>query len=264
MRARAVLGYVALGLWNWRAAGADFRILRSQNPDSIFTISGLWNYYAIMGFADEALAQWRHLYAINPNEYRNNVQTLWALGRAARFQEAIGVTKGQLVHSPRDTFRLDSLCGAYAATGQIDQARAIEERLDRLQTNSDSISDFQDCQFSTDMATGNRANALRIRHIVESRFPDNGIKAGDIGIGYVQLGEFDKAGDWFERAHERRENNFFSVFFLKQAFAYEKAFEKYRMTPGYRALSQKPLFKEWQIEHDRIAAALTAHRDPLN
>lgn len=264
MRARAVLGYVALGSWNWRAAAADFRILRAQNPDSIITISGLWNYYALMGFPDEALAQWRHLYAVSPNQYRNDVETLWALGRAAGFQEAIGVAKAQLVHSPRDTFRLDSLCEAYAATDQIDEARAIGERLDRLQTDSDSISDFQDCRFSIDMATGNRADALRIRHIVESRFPDNGIKAEDIGMGHVQLDEFDKASDWFERAYEHRENDLFSVFFLKGSHAFEKGIEKYRMTPGYRALSQKPLFKEWQAEHDRIGAALAAHRDPLN
>lgn len=74
------------------------------------------------------------------------------------------------------------------------------------------------------------------------------------------LGDYAKANDWFERAYERREVDFFSNFFLSR---YEKSVEKYRLTSGYRALTEKPLFKEWQAEHDRIAAALKAHRDPL-
>lgn len=43
-----------------------------------------------------------------------------------------------------------------------------------------------------------------------------------------------------------------------------KAFEKYRLTHGLRTLEEKALFREWQAEHDRIAAALAAHRDPLD
>ena len=40
--------------------------------------------------------------------------------------------------------------------------------------------------------------------------------------------------------------------------------ETNRQTPVYRALAGQPLFKQWQTEHDRIAAAVAAHRDPLN
>ena len=85
------------------------------------------------------------------------------------------------------------------------------------------------------------------------------------------MGDFSKASDWFERAYERRESDFFEHLyntnstgpFLSEVSS-DLAFEKYRLTDGYKALAQKPLFRKWQAEHDRIAAALAAHRDPLN
>jgi hypothetical protein len=39
---------------------------------------------------------------------------------------------------------------------------------------------------------------------------------------------------------------------------------KYRRTARFKAWSQRPGFTAWQAEHDRIAAALAAHRDPLS
>ena len=85
---------------------------------------------------------------------------------------------------------------------------------------------------------------------------------------------FDKASAWFERGYERRETHYFANVFLAACidpscidlagFGYGKALEAYRQTSGYKALAAKPLFQEWQAEHDRIAAALAAHRDPLS
>ena len=64
-------------------------------------------------------------------------------------------------------------------------------------------------------------------------------------------------------AYERRELLFFSGFY-RRGWGLEKKFEEYRKTPRFKALAEKPLFREWQAEHDRIAAALAAHRDPLD
>ena len=86
--------------------------------------------------------------------------------------------------------------------------------------------------------------------------------ASAFGAMHVLLGDFDKASDWFESAYERRDGGFFEVFY-DQGFGYETALGKYRQTPGYKSLGAKPLFKQWQVEHDGIAAALAAHRDPL-
>lgn len=269
MLARSVRGYVALGAWNWRAAASDFRILRDQNPNSIITPNALRAFYEQLGFPDEALAQWRHLSASDPSTYRNVITTLFALDWAGRFQEEIGVVQAQLVRSPRDTIRMAYLCSAYAATGQIAQARAAEERLRRLQTDFESRTFLRDCEFYIDVATGNRAGALKLLHISEAAYPDrlvfgprlSGVSAACFGASYVLLGDFDKATGWFERAYERREPILFGYLY---GFGNDMAMEKYRLTPGYKALAAKPLFKDWQAEHDRIAAALAAHREPLN
>jgi TolB-like protein/DNA-binding winged helix-turn-helix (wHTH) protein len=267
MSARAARGLVELNTWDWLAAASDFRILRKQNPDDYRSFVALVNYYTEMGFPDEALAQWRRLSVVQPNNYRNSFVTLMALEGAGRFRELIGITQAQLVHNPRDTGRIAELCAGYATTGQTAQASAVEERLRGLQTDSDSQSNLRNCELYIDMAAGDRADFMRLQHVAESELPYRfsagpgftGVSAVTFGVTYVLLGDFDKATDWFERAFERR--GFFFQFFY--AGGYGKAFEKYRLTAGYKALAAKPLFKKWQAEHDRIAADLAAHRDPL-
>jgi hypothetical protein len=52
--------------------------------------------------------------------------------------------------------------------------------------------------------------------------------------------------------------------FYRRGFGLEKKFAEYRLTEGYKTLAQKPLFTEWQAEHDRLVAALAAHKEPLS
>lgn len=51
--------------------------------------------------------------------------------------------------------------------------------------------------------------------------------------------------------------------YFRRGWGYDKTYEKYRLTPGYKALAAKPLFRECEAEHDRVAAALAAYKDPL-
>jgi len=271
IRARTALEYVALDTWNWRDARSNFRILRTQSPNNTYTVSALWSYYWQLGFPDEALAEWQRLSSLNPAYYRGNRHTLWGLDDAGRYHDLVAVARAQLVQNPRDASRLALLCTADAATGQIAESRAVGERLHSLQTDFNSIFDFQDCQFYIAVATGNRPDALKILQIWESEFPDktnggpniSGINASAFGAIYVLFGDFNEATSWFERAYERREPLFFTYFY-DRGFGYETALKKYRQTPGYKALAAKSFFREFLAEHDRVAAALAAHRDPLN
>lgn len=270
-RARFDREEVELGTWRWQAAASDIRILIGQNPNGFYSLLGLWNYYAGLGFPDHALAAWQRMRAFQPEYYRDDLVTIWAFDEAGRFQDLIRVAEAQLVRNPRDTYRLAFLCSADAATDQIAKARSVGERLRGLQNGFDSTFYSQDCQFYIAMASGDRPAALKLLQIWESEFPEKGlygpnvtgILADAFGATYVLLTDYDKANSWFERAYERREPAFFPYFYLR-GFGYEKAIEKYRQTQGYKALAAKPLFKTWQAEHDRIASALAAHRDPLN
>jgi TolB-like protein/tetratricopeptide (TPR) repeat protein len=270
-RARFDREVVELGTWRWQAAASDIRVLIGQNPNGVYSLLGLWNYYAGLGFPERALAAWQRMRTFQPEYYRNDLVTVWALDETGRFQDLITVAQAQLVRNPRDTYRLAFLCSADAATGQIAQAQSLGERLRSLQNDSDSIFYFQDCRFYIAVAAGDRPEALRLLQMWESEFPEKGlygpnltgISAGAFGATHVLLADYDKANTWFERAYERREPALFPYFCLR-GFGYEAALEKYRQTPGYKAFAAKPLFREWQAEHDRIAAALAAHRDPLN
>lgn len=273
LSARVLRANMEVDGWNWRAAASDLRIVQSQNPNNYASIDALWYYYLNLGFWDQAMAAWQPLPAVEPDTWRNNYFALMVLDEAGRFRQEIAMARAQLVRVPRDTSRLDHLCEAYAATRQIGEARGAAARLRDLQTDFDSQSNFQDCEWYIDVASGNRADALRIMHLWEQEFPDKMVQAAMFGARYVVLGDFDRASEWFERAYERRETHFFANVYSAACidpacidlggFGYLKAFEAYRSTAGYKALVEKPLFRDWQVEHDRIAAALAAHRDPL-
>ena len=274
LAARVLRANMEVDGWNWRAAASDLQIVRSQNPNTYASIDALWYYYLNLGFWDQAMAAWQPLPVVEPDTWRNNYFALMVLDEAGRFRQEIAMAQTQLVQRPRDTSRLDHLCESYAALRQIAEAQDVEKRLRSLQTDFDSQSNFQDCEWYIDVASGNRADALRIMHLWEQEFPDKMVQATMFGARYVVLGDFDRASEWFERAYERRETHFFANVYSAACidpacidlggFGYGKAFEAYRLTPGYKTLAEKPLFREWQAEHDRIAIALLAHKDPLS
>jgi TolB-like protein len=260
--ARAMRAEVEMDTWQWRAAASDLRDLRDQSPNSYFAVAELWNFYLLLGFPDQALAEWQRLSVIDPVRYRNDYQTLWALDDAAHFSEEAVVAQTQLAGRPRDSDRLDLLCRAYAGEGRVTDALAVRERLLGLQVNFDSRLDFQDCDATIALATGNRTVFLKDVRVFEAAYPDGFPFAAGLGVNDVVLGDFEKASNWFERAYERREAGFFRSFYYR-GFGQENAFAKYLATADYQTLARKPLFKEWQAEHDQIAAALATRRDPL-
>ncbi len=112
---------------------------------------------------------------------------------------------------------------------------------------------LQQCQFEIDLAAGDRAAAYKEQQGFEAEFPDRFRSSVDIADNYVLLGDFDKASDWYERTYQLRDPELFgSVYSTEGA--------KYRTTARWNALSRQPLFHEWQVEHDRIAADLAVHR----
>jgi tetratricopeptide (TPR) repeat protein len=256
---RAILELFA---WDWRASASDLRVLESRNPNSDSVMIGLWNYYTYLGFPDEAFATWQHLSVIDPRKYGNSLWAIWSPYSDGRFKEVIDAAAAVLANHPGNTDALRYICSSYAASGQIAEARKIAERLKAMHAYYDEQMRYAACDMDIALATGNRSNALRILKIWESDFPDKLSHALDISTAYVTLGDFDRATDWFQRAYERRESDFFAGFFLK-GFGYEKAIEMYRQTAGYKALAERPLFKKWQAEHERVAEAVAAHRDPL-
>jgi hypothetical protein len=68
----------------------------------------------------------------------------------------------------------------------------------------------------------------------------------------MALHDFERASDWYERAYESHDYDFF-------VDAYWVDGAEYRRTARWKALTHRTLFREWQVEHDEIAADLNLH-----
>jgi len=236
--------------WDWSAAAAHYRVLRAENPNNWRLLTHVADFYDAMGFANEALEIDRRAQTLDPVDF-SKALFLYRLAAAGRYRDEIPVARLILAHRPDDPYPLEWLCQAYAKTGQIRAAREVNEHLHRLKSDQ-----LQWCQFEIDVAAGDASAARTILNTWISEFPDKYSddirEAPDIGNAYVELNDFDRASDWYERAYDLHEQDLFP-----EVFQTDHA--KYRQTAGFKALSQRPGFKAWQAEHDRIAAELAAH-----
>ena len=78
------------------------------------------------------------------------------------------------------------------------------------------------------------------------------VDASDAGLTYALVGDFDKAVTWLERAYDRKEPDWFAAPYYKIV---PPAFFK---LPRWKALTERPLYQDWQAAHDRVAAELAA------
>jgi TolB-like protein/DNA-binding winged helix-turn-helix (wHTH) protein len=256
LEARAERIAYELVVWDWGAATANLRILMHANPDNYQRLNALRFYYFTLGFPEQALAMAKRNSALNPG-IGTRSQVVDDLNQAGDNLEAANWLREIVEKEPNRTDTLNDMCEAYAFGGRIGSAREIEGRLRRLASSRNSLSDFQDCVFDVDVATGDLAAARRIVAGFEAEFPDNYSPATRIAEEYVYLHDFDKASDWFERSYDERDIGLFGDVYWKPG-------AEYHQTARWKALIERPAFRQWQAEHDRIAAALAAHRDPLN
>jgi tetratricopeptide (TPR) repeat protein len=233
---------------NWSGATADIGLLRKNNPGKN-ALAGLRRYYEIMGFLDESVEASHKLQSLYPPSKRKIDVSINTLLLTDRYREAIDDAKDGLMRQPAATWPMSYLCDAYVGAGQLDRAREIERQYRAAGGDKPFV---DECDLRVDIAAGDHAAARRILKNWEAEFPDRIPNAADIAIGYVYLGDFSEASDWFERSYDRHEMRFFD---LAPAFV-DGA--KYRTTARWKALTQQPRFKAWQAEHDRIAAELAA------
>src|SRR6202042_2432261 len=123
-----------------------------------------------------------------------------------------------LVHRPDEPWGLITLCHGDVHTDQIGEARQIENHLRRLKSDS---ADY--CAFDIDVNSGDIADAREILARWTAGYPDKSRFATDIAEHYVAVNDFDKASDWFERAYDSHEVEFFES-------VYAADYAKYHLT----------------------------------
>jgi TolB-like protein/tetratricopeptide (TPR) repeat protein len=241
---------LALHRLDWQTAAADARRMEAINPNSATVLHEMFRYYQLLGFPHRALATVRGVVTLNPLSFVDRYNVVAALIHNGQYADAIDAAHEALALEPNQTEVLAMLCTAEARTNHLADAHAILLQL--LQGNDETSR--TGCQFDIAIGEGRLADARKIADGLASQFPQGDFGAADIGESYAQTDDFGQAAQWFARAYEGRGFALFTVAYSKDI---PPAFFK---TAGWKALSQRPLFKDWQTAHDKLAAELAAQK----
>jgi TolB-like protein/DNA-binding winged helix-turn-helix (wHTH) protein/tetratricopeptide (TPR) repeat protein len=236
---------LALHLLDWRSASADATRMRAINPNSYPVVHELFRYYQHLGFPEQALEAAQGAALLDPLSEVDQLNAGVALVHLARFGEAAGVFQAALDRMPSHTFIRSVLCTAYAHSGEIEKSRAIAAQY--VQANDKA--DADGCLFDIAVGQGRLGDARRINSTFVAQYP-SGMSAVGLADNFAVLGDTHSAILWMERGLAQKDFDVFSV-------PFDRAIPRpLSADPGWKALTQVPLFRDWQAAHDRLAAEL--------
>lgn len=241
---------LALHKLDWQSAGVDGARMRAISPNSNAVLHEMFRYYQLLGFPDRALEAARGAAALDPLSVVDRLNVAAAAIHVARYGEAAAAAQAALALQSHHDYVEAQLCTAYAHTGRLDAARAIAARFSAANDNDDA----QACAFDIAVGESRFDDARRIVDGMAARFSSLDLPAADIGDSYAVAGDSEKALDWLERGYEAREYQLFTIH-TDRAIA-----PQFFAAPRWKALTQRPLFRDWQQAHDRLARELAAQR----
>jgi len=259
----------ALYNWDWDTADrTGRRILARQNRNALFW-RGTGFLYQYMGFPREALDARRQAAALDPLEFAQRNNLAMSLAHVGRLPEALAAAEEALAVQPGQRAALEELCTLNARTGKIDRAREYARQLTALATPSQPVSgsDAQDRgrQLAIWQVISNHIRSCEIEiafatqpasqvHALLDRTERAGIGTANLGLLYARAGDFAAAMKLFSGAYDRRDPYLIWV-------RYDAATPKALLSdPRWLALWQRPLLRDWQSHHNRLATDLAAHR----
>ena len=237
---------LALHRQDWQTAADDTRRMRTISPHSNAVLHEMFRYYQILGFPEQALEAAQGAVLLDPLSEVDRLNVAAALIHVARFGEAATVARDALARMPSHTYIRAILCTAYAHSGEIGKARAIADQFSKAHDESDA----DGCAFDIAVGEGRLDEARRINDAFVAQYPNGSMRALDLADNFAVIGDAHATILWMERALQQKEFEVFDVPFdraIPQAVLAD---------PGWTALRQKPLFRDWQAAHDRLAAEL--------
>jgi TolB-like protein/DNA-binding winged helix-turn-helix (wHTH) protein/tetratricopeptide (TPR) repeat protein len=237
---------LALHRLDWTTAAADMKRMRAINPHSSAVLHELFRYYQHLGFPEQALEAAEGASLLDPLSVVDHINATAALIHLARFGEAATVAHDALERTPNQTYLTAYLCTAYAHSGEVENARAIAERFLKARDKPDS----DGCLFDIAIGGGRLDDARRINTSFVTQYPNGPLDAVGLAYNFAVMGDARGFVQWMEQAYAQKEFEMFALPFdrgIPQA-VWDDA--------GWKALMRKPLFSEWQIAHDRLAADL--------
>jgi serine/threonine-protein kinase len=239
---------------DWRGAIADAKNLQQAAPNSARVLHEIFRFYYFMAFPELAQAAARGATRLDPLSFSDRFNTASFLLHDARFPEAIAAAKAALALRPHHPVALAMLCVAAADDGLAPLASGTADELARLNANlaSGSVDETAAplCAFAIATSQHRPSDAEKIVDGLAKGFPQSGISAYDLGEKYAIAGDIGKADIWFSRAYDNRD---FLIFLLPGDKLVPDAF---RASPEYKALLERPLFRDWSSAHDQLASDL--------
>ena len=240
---------VALMKWEWDAAAADARKLKSLNPHSVFTLRGLNSYYSSFGFPEQQAAVLREATRLDPLSFvdLNNLATVY--NDRGEYAEAESAASDALTLHPDRVLTLYTLCSAYVGMKRANRAQILVDQLAAL----GAIDASQACALQNAAAAGRKAEAHTLADNIAARFPAFVFGETDIGGFYLAAGDVSRAIVWFGRAYDKRDDQLFAI-------PYKAAIPPALLkSQGWIALNRKPEARAWQAAHDRLLIELSSN-----
>jgi TolB-like protein/DNA-binding winged helix-turn-helix (wHTH) protein/tetratricopeptide (TPR) repeat protein len=237
---------LALHQQDWQMAAADTQRMQTISPHSNAVLHEMFRYYQFLGFPEQALEAAEGASLLDPLAEVDRLNAIAALIHLARFGEAAGVAQDALNRMPDHIYLRSILCTAYAHSGEVAKARAIADQFSKAHEKADT----DGCLFDIAIGEGKADVAHRINDSFAAQYPGGPMRAVDLADNYAVIGDARAAVQWLARAYDKKEFDMFQIPFDRSIPQTVLA------DPGWRALMQRPLFRDWRAAHDRLAKKL--------
>ena len=201
--AHAALGYVRHYSWQWAEAEREFLRAIELNPNQ--TLPRVWYANLLMskGRFDEALQQAYAARQIDPFSLIVNTNLGWILYYAGRDNEAVEQLTRTVALDPSYPQARWRLSSALSAIGRHDEAVRETDALLRLTKRSNSSLALHAHVLAR---AGRVADARRVLDDLSVRDRREYVSPGVIPAAYTELGDYETALKWIERAYSERAN----------------------------------------------------------
>jgi TolB-like protein/DNA-binding winged helix-turn-helix (wHTH) protein/tetratricopeptide (TPR) repeat protein len=237
---------LALHWRDWKTAAADAKRMRAISPNSIAVLHEMFRYYQHLGFPEQALEAAQGAALLDPLSVVDHFNVTAALIHLARFGEAVPAAQATLALDPDQAANWAYLCTAYAHSGEAVKARAIAARFSTAYDKADA----EGCLFDVAVGEGRLDDARKINDAFAAQYPDGPVDAVGLADNFAVMGDAHGAVQWMERAYPQKGYDMFEISLdrsIPQAVLADA---------GWKALMQRPLFRDWQAAHDRLAGEL--------
>jgi serine/threonine-protein kinase len=201
--AHTVLGWIAF-VYDYDAETAERHFKRSLELDPNYATT--YNWYGVMlaatGRGDEAVRVMTQGVQLDPASMIINRDFGCVLSWVGRLDDAQRQLEKTLEMDPDFEPALAHLARVYGAKGMYDEAFAV---LDRLKTLDSEYFNLNVMLAWANARAGRMEESRRILGGLQESVDTQQGKAGEIAIVYAELGNYDEAFEWFDRAVRNRE-----------------------------------------------------------